>query len=713
MSRLKTGLLRLLPMLCLALLTVFLSFFMCSEMIRKEEADGWELLANTSESTALTIQKRFEGNMVLLDRVADALHMEALLDRDESVLDYLNRLQTTTMFDRIDILYPDGRLLCQDGSVIHFEGMLTYDELLAASPFMTQRTTDPRSGHEVLYYFTAIHSHAQVEGLLIGTIDCTMLRAQFPLNIYGGKARLYLLDRTDGHFIMCDWDGSFDHIDQINQYEMLPGYDAEDLIQAALAGDTGRVAYRSLPSGVLKYMYVIPVPGFPWQLCITVEESVAFAKVFELRDLLVVVCVVLALLVLLYLAVNAYFIFRSVNSEAKAHAAEMERVGNEAKSRFLATVSHDIRTPLNGILGMLDLLKRREYSPEQLQTSLHKIEVSARYLMTLANDVLDLNEIENTKVVLAHERVNLHVLMEDLESLVLTRAQEHAVHCFFNASAIRNPCVMASSVHLQRLLINLITNAIKYNRRDGSVWVTAEEFRLAQHRSLYRFTVRDNGQGMSEEFQRDMFKAFEQEHGGARTIHQGHGLGLSIVKHLVDAMQGTIDVKSEKGVGSAFTVILTFDHADSSDDPAVSAPLVPDITGMRLLLAEDNELNMEIAVALLSDAGAEVTAVCNGREAVDAFAASDLFVCDAILMDVMMPEMDGLEATRAIRTLERPDAALVPIIAMTASTFIEDIRRCKEAGMDHHMSKPLNLDTLLQLLTQERAKYSLRQKEVK
>ncbi len=695
---------RIAPMFLLTMATFILAIVMYSEMIRSEEEDCWDTLSAAATTLADTVKNRFLGNMVLLERVGDTLHLETIPHEDASVTEYLRRIKDTTIYERIDLLYPDGQLLTMDGSTISVEGVLTYDELLAKGPHITPRCADPRLNKEVFYYFTPINTHNHAEGLLIGTIDCANLAGEFSMPIYGGQADLYIIDRTDGKFLLNTQMDMLGEVQSMKPRTALAGFDADVFLENVLAGKTDHIAYNSVLSNTNAYMYTTPIESLPWQLCIAVQEDVVLAKVNNLKQMLITVGIVLAAVLVLYLAFNAYIIVRFGRVEESSRRAEVEKAANEAKSRFLSNVSHDIRTPLNGIIGMLDVIKRRGYDADELKTSLHKIEVSARYLMTLANDVLDLNEIENTKIVLASDHLNLPEFMEDLEGLVAPRAQEAHVTCHFDCTKVSHPRIWASTVHLQRLLINLITNAIKYNNVGGDVWVMVEEDHHTADRVLYRFTVQDNGIGMTEEFQKDMmFKAFEQEHSGARTQHQGHGLGLSIVQRLVTAMDGTIDVKSRPGEGSTFTIKISFELDDTQ--PSDAALVAADVTGMKLLLAEDNDLNMEIATVLLSEAGAEIQPAINGKLAVEAFAASEPYAIDAILMDVMMPEMDGLAATRAIRALPRPDAMQVPIIAMTASTFVEDVNRCKEAGMNLHMGKPLDITALIKTLTNVRQAY--------
>ena len=386
-------------------------------------------------------------------------------------------------------------------------------------------------------------------------------------------------------------------------------------------------------------------------------------------------------------------------TQLKQSNEEAQRA-NRAKSDFLSHMSHDIRTPMNGITGMIEQIRRHKNEPAVIDACLDKIDVASGHLLSLLNDVLDMSRLEQGRVELEHKPFDLQEELHSIELLVEELAKEKNITLTTNSDQITHTRLLGSPLHLRRILLNLISNAVKYNKPNGRVDLTAEELESIGGTLRYRFVIRDTGIGMSPEFLRDkLYAPFTQENESARTTYQGTGLGMSIVAELVKAMGGSIRAESVQNIGTTFTVDLPFEAGPQPKPLAQNEGPAADITGMRVLVVEDNDLNREIAQCMLEEDGAIVTLAGNGQEAVDAFAQSAPGTFDAILMDVMMPVMDGLEATKAIRNLPRPDAAEIPILAMTANAFEEDRQKTRAAGMNEHLTKPISNARLLELLT--------------
>lgn len=371
--------------------------------------------------------------------------------------------------------------------------------------------------------------------------------------------------------------------------------------------------------------------------------------------------------------------------------SEAAQQANRAKSEFLSHMSHDIRTPMNGIMGMVEQIRRHETEPEVVDTCLNKIDKASEHLLSLLNDVLDMSELEHGSVRLEHKPFDLQEELDIIRQITEDQPNEKNVVFALHTEGVVHTRLTGSPLHLRRILLNLVSNGMKYNKPDGRVDVTAEELCCEDGWARCRFVVQDTGIGMSPEFlQQHLYQPFTQENDSVRTVYQGTGLGMSIVDELVRAMGGSIRAESQQGVGTTFTVELPF--AVEEQPAAAPEPERPaDISGMRLLVAEDNDLNREIVAYLLEDAGAHADIAVNGQEAVDAFAASAPNHYDAVLMDIMMPVLDGLEAARKIRQLPRPDAGAVPIIAMTANAFAEDQQKASQAGMNDYLTKPLEV----------------------
>ena len=383
------------------------------------------------------------------------------------------------------------------------------------------------------------------------------------------------------------------------------------------------------------------------------------------------------------------------NQQLKEAALAAEKA-NSAKSMFLSRMSHDIRTPLNGIIGLLNIDEAHFDDSELVRENHKKMLVSANHLLSLINDVLQVSKLEDGRIELVREPIDLMQLSHDVGTIISARAADAGVTLKIGAQEIPEPYVYGSPLHMRQLFLNIYGNCIKYNHVGGKVTTTLKCMGSGNGRVNYRWTISDTGIGMSGEFLQHIFEPFSQESSDSRSVYMGTGLGMTIVKSLVDKMGGFIEVDSEPGKGSTFIITLPFDIAEK---PAVVAEESgaggADIRGVKLLLAEDNDLNADIAELLLSDAGAEVTLVRDGKQAVDKFMSEPAGTFDAILMDIMMPVMDGLTATRAIRELERPDAETIPIIAMTANAFAEDAKKCLEAGMNAHLAKPLDIDKVI------------------
>ncbi len=388
--------------------------------------------------------------------------------------------------------------------------------------------------------------------------------------------------------------------------------------------------------------------------------------------------------------------------EALRQAQEATERANEAsrvKSDFLSTMSHDIRTPMNAIIN-LTKLAQEEKDMTTVQEYLGKMAVSGNFLLGLINDILDMSKIESGELVLTKDRLSRSEFLTTVETVIhpLIEAKHLHYHPELHPGEY---IIMVDKVRFNQIFFNLLSNAVKFTPEGGDIWFEVYNMEVENGKLEIKFVVRDNGIGMSEEFLQHLFEPFAQEHSKLSDKTPGTGLGLPIVKSLVEAMNGTITVKSELGKGTEFTVVFYVDIAERDTAAAhekKETDSEPKLSGMRVLLVEDNEINTYVAKIILENMECVVTTAANGQEAVDAFSASETNAFDAVLMDVRMPVMDGLEATKEIRALDRPDAKTTPIIAMTAEAFAEERKRTIEAGMNYHLSKPIDAQQLYQVL---------------
>ena len=387
--------------------------------------------------------------------------------------------------------------------------------------------------------------------------------------------------------------------------------------------------------------------------------------------------------------------------DAAAEALQSAERASKAKTDFLSNMSHDIRTPMNAIIGITTLMKNELHQPEKLAEHLGKLESSGQLLLGIINDILDMSRIESGKTTLNVEKMNLPQQVSQLDSIIRQQAGQRR-QTFTVNTHLQHENVLADPNRLNQVLMNILSNAVKYTPKGGHIRLEVEELPRNEHFARYRFVVQDDGIGMSEEFQKTLFDPFTREEKSGTNKVQGTGLGMAITKSIVDLMGGSISVESAPGRGTRFEVVLEF-PIDTGSDHAQKVQALPEeaeetspLSGMKFLCAEDNAINAEILEMLLESKGASCTVCSNGQEIVDAFASVKPGEYDMILMDVQMPVMDGLEATRRIRNGENPLGRIIPILAMTANAFLEDMQKSKEAGMDEHLSKPVDIAALEQ-----------------
>ena len=381
-------------------------------------------------------------------------------------------------------------------------------------------------------------------------------------------------------------------------------------------------------------------------------------------------------------------------------SAREAKKANIAKTEFLQRMSHDIRTPINGIRGMVEV---GDYYKDNLVKQAEcrkKIWEASGFLLELINEVLDMGKLESEEVILEERSFNFFGLFKEIRMVIEKQAKERGIQIVVHKYRVIHENLIGSPLHVKRVVMNILTNAIKYNKDNGKIIMEFQEVQEDQDTVRIQFKCKDTGIGMSESFQKKIYEPFAQEKVGARTVYGGTGLGMPITKSLVEKMGGTISFESEQDVGTTFDIEIPFqiDHNKQCEEHKKKEVKETSIKGVNVLLAEDNELNKEIAEFVLESAGAKVIKAFNGKEALEIFKASEQGEIDVILMDVMMPVMDGLEATRYIRRSNKENARDIPIIAMTANAFTEDRRRVLEAGMNEHLAKPLESEVLIEMI---------------
>ena len=381
-------------------------------------------------------------------------------------------------------------------------------------------------------------------------------------------------------------------------------------------------------------------------------------------------------------------------------AAKKAEAANEAKTEFLQRMSHDIRTPINGICGLVNMADHYADDMEKQTEYRTKVKEASNLLLELVNDVLDMSKLESGEIVLEEIPFNLSKISREVLVVIEQMAAEQNIRIVWEKKEITHRDFIGSPGYVKRVMMNILSNAVKYNRENGYIYISCIEIPSEQSgMTTMEFVCRDTGIGMADEFQEHIFEPFAQEYTGSRTKFAGTGLGMAIAKNLVEKMGGTISFESEEGAGTTFVIRVPF-RIDTDRDSKVETgeKTEASIRGLHILLAEDNDLNMEIAEFMLQNEGVEVTKAWDGQEAVELFRKSEPGEFDVILMDIMMPVMNGYEAAKMIRSMDREDAKAIPIIAMTANAFAEDRIRAKEAGMDEHVAKPVDVELLIKVI---------------
>ena len=441
--------------------------------------------------------------------------------------------------------------------------------------------------------------------------------------------------------------------------------------------------------------------------CIEMDMQSAYGMV-EKTNHISIICGLVAGAVLLFICLYTYYVYQKSKAEEQKqkqllmNAAEEADAANKAKSAFLLSMSHDIRTPMNAIIGFTNIALHQNMVSD-IHDSLKKVQQSSNHLLSLLNDVLDFSRIESGKVTISPEPVDITQLTDNVQAIMNGLLYNRDLKFEVHRESLKNPYVLADVVRIREVLVNLLGNAVKFTKDGGAITLDISSYPGADEKHIIiRYVVRDNGIGMSEEFQKKLFDPFSQEDdANARTQYKGTGLGMAITKKYVDMMGGSIAVESKKGIGATFTVEIPLELPEQVIPSEQKQHLHRDLTGIHVLMAEDNDLNAELATMMLEDAGMIVTRASDGKEVVDLFKNNPRDTYDLILMDIMMPNMDGHQAAKAIRALgiERSDAVTIPIIALSANAFIDDIQESLDSGMNDHISKPINIEELIDTIT--------------
>ena len=555
--------------------------------------------------------------------------------------------------------------------------------------------------HSVLYVNLAEYSNV-FHNDAYGNENVVCIRDEKGKNIYTEKSKFEFFDSFNYEEIAA-------HVTRKN------GHTLEEIIERVGNKQSTVSSLSILNEEGIYFLVVQPMKTNNWNLVMIIPEKFASAQTIDFAGAIVDTAVLIGVLIAgLTLGIYIYLV-KNRNakalieqereySKALAASAEEAKNANMAKTKFLSHMSHDIRTPINGILGMISKAERHIAEPEVVKDCHKKIRMSAEHLLGLINDILDITKLETGLNEEKDEPFPMSCMLDTCCSIIKGQLSEKGTVEFkTDFSGIQHDNVLGNKLHIRQILLNILSNAVKYTD-NGYIYFKAEEIAFTNDEATYAFTIQDTGIGMHKNYIEKIFEPFSIDDSEDRKYRLGTGLGMSIVKNNVDKLGGTITVDSTLGLGSTFTVTFTLKLTDLDVVCEAVKERVnknsADVSGMKVLLVEDNELNIEVALMLLEDAGVSADVAKNGKEAVDKFLASKEGDYDLILMDVMMPVMNGYEATKTIRSSTHPLATTIPIIAQTANAFQDDIKKVKEAGMNAHISKPIEEENLLKILAQ-------------
>ncbi len=547
---------------------------------------------------------------------------------------------------------------------------------------------------EMDYYKKLFHNEAY------GEENSIFIRANDGTSIYAESEKYDFLN-------------SFDYMDIYPNVERVNG-DSIEVIKHNIKNNKSSVtAIEVIDEEKTYFITIQPMTNNDWDLVMVVPEEFVSAETIDFASAIVDTAAFLALVISLGILFVIIFIYKNKSqtlllkqereySEALAASAEEAKNANMAKTKFLSHMSHDIRTPINGILGMISKAERNIEDVTVLRDCHKKIRMSAEHLLGLINDILDITKLETGLNEEKDEPFPMSCMLDTCCSIIKGQLEDKSIEFKTDFSNISHDSVVGNKLHIRQILLNILSNAVKYTD-NGYIYFKAEELAFDENEATYTFTITDTGIGMHKSYLEHIFDPFTKDDSEERKYRMGTGLGMSIVKNNVDKLGGTIEIDSTLGLGSTFTVTLTLkltEHETVCDAIKEKVDRSVDVSGMKVLLVEDNELNVEVALMLLEDAGVKADVAKNGKEAIEKFMASKEGDYDLILMDVMMPVMNGYDATKAIRESDHPLSKSIPIIAQTANAFQEDIKKVKEVGMNAHISKPIDEENLLKVLSE-------------
>lgn len=692
----------------IAAISIVLSFYV--QFIQKNSiTQCYAVLDDAHEQISQMIVNEMKSEQDHLE-AASSLIGELSIDFENNrdfILKIMNALNAGSLYSHWEFCFPDGHGIKNDGSEYNLGPMYSFEERISKDFVVSERRTALKDGKtQIIMLSKCVFQDNVCIGILSSVVELNLF-SEFALRtIHGGRNGILLYQNDTGDILI---DTDKDELCNIKDYdEVNKNFKWSEIREGVVPGIKSHASYYSEKLEEVVYLSYYPIDYSDWCLFVSSPDSFCMQAANGNRH----VTYNLLCIVLFFFGLYVYFIMVEERRRQKQNVAKEEQlkdalkraeVASEAKSSFLFNMSHDLRTPLNAIIGFTGLLEKNLDDKEKSEDYLEKIKTSNEFLLSLVNNVLEMARIESGKAVLDEVSVDSYRLFDYFISTFEPQFEEKSIE--FNYSYdVKNTRILCDSTKIREIFINLLSNALKFTPSGGKVSFEVKETPSELNGYVvYKTTIKDSGIGMSKEYLPHLFDKFEREYSSTVSKISGTGLGLPIVKNLVDLMDGTIDVESEIGKGTKFTLYIPHKVAEEEEvDKLVTS--VKEFShikfkGKRILMAEDNDLNAEIAEAILKEAGFYVERALDGVECISMLEKSDDGYYDLILMDVQMPNMNGYKATGEIRRMSNTAKKKIPIVAMTANAFDEDIRNAFSSGMDGHIAKPVNVEILLQTLS--------------
>lgn len=680
-----------------------------------------ERMEEAAKIVADDIRNKLSRDSTILGAMAEIIAAEDNPDI-ESMQNLINRFTPLTVARKINLLLPGDRIISQSGNDIDVTGKISFEKEAALGEHVSEKMQSVTDNNRpVIRHFFPIEKNGSTIAVLYSTTNLKELPDSLNIqNIYGGHAEVYLVDRNNGDMLMDTLHDDLGNIWDFASYKAVGSKSVPQSHNEVMSGQSGYNVFRSEVTGENSYCYYAPIEDVGsvlsggdvthWSVIVEVPERMVLQHLNKVKTICYIVGIFEVVSVLIYftwiLRNTTVTMEKAILEERLIKAENAER----AKTRFLSNMSHDIRTPMNAIIGFTTLASSNADDPAKVRDYLSKILSSGNHLLSLINEILDMSRIESGKVEIKETECSLTEIVNDIDNIIANQAAAKQIDFHTDISEVQDRDICCDKLHLNQVLLNLLSNAVKFTPEGGTVSLVIKQNQgVSDGFAAYEISVKDTGIGMSPEFAKHVFEPFERESTSTVSGIQGTGLGMSIAKSIVDMMGGTIDVFSEQGKGTEYVLMLDFrvqppkeqsggTENGSEDTSEVLSVNVSDLKGKRILLVEDNELNREIATEILSEAGFLVEPACDGTEAVGIMQKIQPGYFDLILMDVQMPKMNGYEATKAIREIENKEISDIPIIAMTANAFEEDKELALQSGMNDHLAKPIDIGKFFEVI---------------